>query len=163
MQIAEAAQGLPATRELTNLLRLASGTRQYPLVYTYERVEDESTAHLDYLRVDTRSLLGILSFLAQAIEVPERDVRAGKVTVTPDETGAPFDWRHVTGDVLRIRTAPTTPLSATTAVRYRGSWYYIDDADPTSKSTFCLISQLVVLQVGKVERMLPILTLPIGK
>jgi hypothetical protein len=163
LQIAEEALELPATRELTTFLRLASGRRHYPLVYTYQRVEDESAQQLNDLRVDTRSLLGMLSFLSQAIEVPEGDVQAGKVIVTRDETGESFDWRHVTGDVLRIRSESTRPLSAAMAVWYRGSWFYIDDADLTSKSTFSLLSQLFVLQAGKPERMLPILTLPISR
>jgi hypothetical protein len=163
LQIAEEALALPATRELTRILRLASGRTHYPLVYTYQRVGDESAQNLDELRVDTRSLLGMLSFLSQAIEVPEGDVQAGKVMVPRYETGELFDWRLVTGDVLRIRSESTRPLHAAMAVRYRGSWFYIDDADLTSKSTFSLLSQLFVLQAEKVERMLPILTLPIGK
>jgi hypothetical protein len=163
LQIAEAALELPATQDLLGLLRLRSGKRQYPLVYTYQRVEDEGPAHLDELRVETRSFMGILSFLAQAVEVPEADTQAGKVPVTRYETGEPFDWRLVTGDVLRIRSEPSMPPRAAIAVRYRGAWFYLDDADPTAKSTFSLLSQLFVLQAGKPERMIPILTLPIGR
>ena len=68
--------------ELTRLLRLTPGKTQYSLVYAHQVVEDEGAAPLDYLRVETRSLLGMLFFLAEAIEVPERDTQAGKVTIT---------------------------------------------------------------------------------
>jgi hypothetical protein len=163
LRIAPEARDLPAVQELTNLLGLTSGKTQYPLVYAHQVVEDEGVAPLDYLRVETRSFLGMLFFLAQAIEVPEPDVHTGKVATTRDERGEPFDWRLVTGDLLRIRAEPTRPSGAVIAVRYRGSWFYIDDADLPSKSTFSLLSQLFALQAGKTERLLPILTLPIGR
>jgi hypothetical protein len=122
-----------------------------------------STAELDDLRVETRSLLGMLFFLAQAIEVLERDTQVGKVAITPDETGVPLDWGQVTGELLHVRAATARPVDAVIAVRYRGSWFHIDDADLPSKSTFSLLSQLFALQAGKTERLLAILTLPIGQ
>jgi len=163
LRLAPEARELPAVRELTRLLRLAPGKTQYPLLYAQQVVEDEGRQDLQYLRVETRSLLGMLFFLAEAIEVPERDTHAGKVTITRSETGEPFDWRQVTGGLLRVRAASARPLGAVIAVRYRGSWFYIDDVDLMSKSIFSLLSQLFALQAGKTERMLPILTLPIGK
>jgi hypothetical protein len=69
----------------------------------------------------------------------------------------------VTGGLLRIRAESTRPAGAVIAVRYRSHWFYIDDADLMAKSTFSLLAQLFDLQAGKTERMLPILTLPIGK
>ena len=163
LRLAPEARELPAVTELTRLLRLAPGKTQYPLVYAHQVVEDEGAAPLDYLRVETRSLLGMLFFLAEAIEVPERDTQAGKVTITRAETGELFDWRQVTGDLLHVRVESARPLGAVITVRYRGSWFYIDDVDLMSKMTFSLLSQLFALQAGKTERMLPILTLPIGK
>jgi hypothetical protein len=84
------------------------------------------------------------------------------VAITRSETGEPFDWRQVTGNLLRVQAAPARPLGAVIAVPYRGSWFFIDDADLLSKSIFSLRSQLFALQAGKTERLLPILTLPIG-
>jgi hypothetical protein len=163
LRIAPEARDLPAVRELTQLLRLVPGRTRYPLVYAHQVDEDVGTAELDHLRVETRSFLGMLFFLAEAIDVPEPDVQAGRVAITRDETGAPFDWRLATGDVLRIRAASTRPSGAVIAVRYRGSWFYVDDADLMATSTFALLVQLFALQAGKTERLLPILTLPIGR
>jgi hypothetical protein len=163
LRIPPEARELPAVTELTRLLRLAPGKTQYPLVYAHQVVEDEGATHLDYLRVETRSLLGMLFFLAEAVEVPESDTQAGKVTITRSETGELFDWRQVTGGLLRIRAESTRPSGAVIVVRYRSHWFYIDDADLMAKSTFSLLAQLFALQAGKAERMLPILTLPIGK
>lgn len=70
---------------------------------------------------------------------------------------------NVTGDLLRIQLAPIVPVHAVVAVQYRGSWFYIDDADLESKSTFSLLSQLFALQAGKIDRLTPLLTLPVGK
>jgi hypothetical protein len=54
-------------------------------------------------------------------------------------------------------------VQAAVAVQYRGSWFYIDDADLGSKATFSLLSQLFALQAGKVAGIAPLLTLPLGK
>jgi hypothetical protein len=140
LRIAPEAREVPAVTELTRLLRLAPGRTQYPLVYAHQVVEDEGAAHLDHLRVETRSLLGMLFFLAEAVEVPESDTQAGKVTITRSETGELFDWRQVTGGLLRIRAESTRPPGAVIAVRYRGHWFYLDDADLMAKSTFSLLA-----------------------
>lgn len=161
LQFATDALERPETRELLTLLQLASGRRHYPL--TYYVVEHEQAQDQESLSVETRSLLGILFLLSQSVEAPERDIRTGKVTVTRDETGAPFDWQNVTGDLLRIQSTPALPVHAAVAVQYRGSWFYIDDADLGSKSTFALLSQLFALQAGKIDRLAPLLTLPVGK
>ena len=47
-------------------------------------------------------------------------------------------------------------------MRYRDAWFYIDDSDLTSKSTFTLTGQLFELQAGDVGGVAPLLTLPIG-
>ena len=49
-----------------------------------------------------RSLLGVLYFLSQSVELPAPDVQAGLVTVTEDDDGQPFDWSKVTGKVMTI-------------------------------------------------------------
>ncbi|UCG16782.1 MAG: hypothetical protein JSV19_01855 [Phycisphaerales bacterium] len=48
------------------------------------------------------------------------------------------------------------------AVRYRGYWFYIDDTDLHSKSTFALLRQLFSLPAGQFKGAAPVLTLPVG-
>jgi hypothetical protein len=115
------------------------------------------------LEVETRSLLGILFYLSQAVEAPAADVRAGRIMVTRTETGATFDWTRVTGELLRVQSAPVRPEGAAVSVPYRGSWFYIADSDLSAKSTFSLLSHLLALQSGEVQRLLPVLTLPVGR
>ena len=115
------------------------------------------------IRVVTRSLLGILFYLSQAVEVPEQDTKEGKVTRTLKTSGEIFDWKEVTGELLRIRSDPSRPENATLMVFYRGTWFYIDDSDLKSKSTFALLSQIFSLQAKKIKGKIPVLTLPIGR
>ncbi len=148
-------------QELADLLRLVKGKRLYPL--TSPTVVHEASQPYEELVVETRSLLGILFFLSQAVEVPWYDRQGGKVATTRNETGQPFDWQQVVGSLLAVKALPTRPSQASVVIRYRGSWFYIDDTDLESKATFSLLTQLLALQSGKVQGIVPMLTLPIGK
>jgi hypothetical protein len=117
----------------------------------------------DAIKVETRSLLGMLYSLSQSVEVPERDREKGKVMITRDESGMPFDWKEVLGDALQIKYQLIRPAEAAVAVSYRGYWFYVDDSDLESKSTFSLVSQIFALQAGKIEGVVPVLTLPVGR
>ena len=110
----------------------------------------------------TRSMMGVLFYLSQAVEVPQAHRDRGWVTTTVDADGQPFDWSQVTGDLLRVRVQATPPWHPAAAVRCQGYWYYIDNADLTSKSTLGLLSQLFALQAGDAKGATPVLTLPIG-
>jgi len=112
--------------------------------------------------VELRSLVGIMFFLSHGVEVPQQDIDAGRVAVTHDENGQPFDWNLVVGDLLHVKSQAEPPTNAAAMVQYRGSWFYIDDADISSKYTFMLLRTLTALQAGKIQRAGPILTLPIS-
>lgn len=129
-------------------LRLAPGT--------LDRTSDELAVH-------PRSLMGVLFFLSQAVEPPVRHEEAGLVTVTRDDDGNRFDWSEITGDLMRVRSSEDRPESAFVAVRYRGYWFWIDDADLVSKSTFGLLATLFSLQSGDEQGMAPLLTLAVGR
>ena len=109
-----------------------------------------------------RSLAGVMYFLSQSVQVPEEDVAAGRVTVTRDAAGQPFDWQRVTEGILTIRSSTKPPDNASVAINYRNSWFYIDDSDLDSKSTFSLLGQVYQLQAGDAKSVVPVLTLPVG-
>ena len=117
----------------------------------------------DQIRVVTRSLLGIMFYISQAVEVPREDISQGKVTQTKTLEGNAFDWNEVTGDLLRIRSHSENPHAGSMTIFYRGTWFYIDDSDLSSKSTFSLLAQIFSLQAGKIQDNAPLLTLPIGQ
>jgi hypothetical protein len=115
----------------------------------------------DQIKVVTRSLLGVMFYLSQAVEVPKEDVLKGKVTVTKTLDGKIFDWKDVTGDLLRISPLSENHQEESKSIYYRGTWFYIDDSDLSSKSTFSLLAQIFSLQAGKIQNNAPLLTLPI--
>jgi len=150
LQVEPLAFTMPETRELWKLLGLVPERKHYPV--TYQVVEHDAEAGLDHLEVETRSLLGLMFFLSQAVEAPEEDVEAGRIKVTQTGEGAVFDWERVMGELFRIESSPSRPDSAAVSVEYRGHWFYIDDTDLSSKSTFSLLTQLVALQSGEIGR-----------
>lgn len=161
LQVSKEALDLPDTQELRRLLGLAPNKRHYPL--TYPLVEHADDRELDHLEVETRSLLGALFFLSQSVEPPEIDVKAGRVTVTRTEASAVFDWKDVTRQLLQIRSALKKPVDPAASVWYRGSGFYIDDSDLSSKSTMPLLTQLLALQSAEMQKIVPVLTLPVGR
>lgn len=114
------------------------------------------------LLVQSRSLMGVMFFLSHAVEVPARDVETGRVTVSTTPTGSPIDWAAATGGLLRIRSAGERPADAFVAIRYRRHWFYVDDRDLDSKSTFFLLSSLFSLQASSAPRIAPALTVSAG-
>lgn len=152
LRIDEAAADHPSTLRLHQLLRLADR----PLTIVLSDFGPGSAPLLP------RSVIAAMFYLSHGVEVPDGDRQAGKVTVTRDTNGNDFDWRSITGGLMRIQTRATAPSQAYVAVRYRDQWFYIDDADLDSKSTFALLSQLLELQSGEVKAAGPVLTLPVG-
>ncbi|EKD38785.1 MAG: hypothetical protein ACD_75C00608G0003 [uncultured bacterium] len=161
MQIKPEALQYAETEELVNLLGLTPGKIHYP--FNFPSTQHGQPPNSDFIRVETRSFLGMLYYLSHAVKVSEHDLQKGKVTVTKDESGKPFDWKAVLGDSMNIVSQETVPSEASVAVYYRGKWFFIDDTDLESKSTFSLLYQIFALQAGKAEGILPILTLPVGK
>jgi hypothetical protein len=110
-----------------------------------------------------RSLAQVLFFMSQGVEVPFDHINKGNVVVTVDPSGMVFDWQQVLGGIFQVRSCRHKPHNAAVAVKYRGYWFYIDDRDADSKSTFLMIDQLVDLQAraGGSSRA-PVLTLPVS-
>ena len=147
---------LPELRKLNALLGLSRESDRFTL--TMQPAPDSE----QQIRIETRSLLGIMYYLSHAVETLEEDRGKGKVTLTRTAGGEFFNWAEVTGDVLQIRAQSNNPPQAAMAVFYRDTWFYIDDSDLASKSTFSMLSQIFSLQAGNAKDMGPLLTLPIG-
>ncbi|MBU0617361.1 MAG: hypothetical protein KKI02_06575 [Planctomycetes bacterium] len=160
----------PATKETAEVAEIVQLLGLDPGLDTYEirlgqapqATAPGTAGHAAQITVMTRSMMGLLFYLSQAVEVPQPHRAQGWVTTTVDAQGQPFDWSRVTGDLLQVHVRATPPRHPAAAVRYLGYWYYIDNADLTSKSTFGLLSQLFALQAGEAKGVTPVLTLPIG-
>ncbi len=109
-----------------------------------------------------RPLIGVMNYLSQGVEPPQHDVDAGRVTVTRNQDGTEFEWRVLTEGLFRVASSKKAPNNAFVRVEYRGTWFYIDDSDLTSKSTFNLLDQLFQLQSGNTGSAAPMLTLPLN-
>jgi len=157
LRFAPETKSRPEFQEFARLLRLDPGAGRYIIAAR----ADEGGGELINLR--TRSFAGVLYYLSQSVEVPPADVAAGRVTVTRDPSGEPFDWSRVTDGLMRIRSGDEKPDNAAVAVNYRNSWFYIDDSDLDSKSTFSMLAQLYALQSGGARGPTPVLTLPVGR
>ena len=159
LSISDEGKNVIAAQKFSKAMNLKPGLKNYVLSLSTNNNDNES----NQISVVTRSLLGILFYLSQAVEVPEQDAREGKVTRTFKTSGEIFDWKEVTGELLRVRSGSSQPENATLMVFYRGTWFYIEDSDLKSKSTFSLLSQIFSLQAKKIKGKVPILTLPIGR
>jgi hypothetical protein len=155
------AHALPETQALITLLNLSPNRPYYPLVYS--QLQESHLAPVDVIEIDTRSLLGVMFLLSNGVQAPEQDVKEGRVKVTLMESGQPFDWKAVLGDYLKVYVKSEMPVDTQLRVNYRGHWFYIDDTDMESKSTFTFLSQIFSLQAGKAEGIVPVLTLPVGR
>jgi hypothetical protein len=116
----------------------------------------------DEIGILPRSLMGAMNYLSQTVDPPQRDIDAGFVTSTLNKDGTAFDWNELTGGLFEILSSLDEPETAFVKVRYRNAWFYIDDSDLSSKSTFNLLDQLFQLQAGQAGGAAPLLTLPIG-
>ncbi len=113
--------------------------------------------------VRPRSMSSLLYYLSQNVEVPYHHRTAGLITVTSAIDGGSFDWGSTpAGKMFNVKSASERPPNAYIATFYRGNWFYIDDADLKSKSTFILLRQLFDLQAGQTKYDGPTLTLPVG-
>ena len=157
MRVDPKALGWDEVKQLCNLLNLEPGRE------TFRLTTERGAGGKDRVALATRSLSSILFYVSQSVAAPERDELAGRVTVTRDEQGKRFDWLAVTGGLMRISSSSMPPGNAYVAIRYRGSWFYVDDSDLTSKSTFSLLMQLFALQAGDVKSAGPVLTLPVSR
>ncbi len=141
LRFAAAAADREETRELKSLLRLDPARTSYRVsVGGAFRSDDEIT-------LATRPLISALNYLSQGVEVPERDYEKGRVRRTTRADGSPFDWQDLLSEVFRVRVSERAPEPglASTAIEYRGAWFYIEDHDLDTKSTFVLLTQLMSL------------------
>jgi len=155
--LAKEALELSETHKLVEMLRLTPGRAEYPI-----RMNDVDH-NPNLIRLRTRSVMGILYLLSQSVEVPQEDVEKGKLTTTKYADGRPFYWSNLFSSLFQIKSSTDKPSDAFVSIKYRGSWFYIDDTDVESKRTYALFSQIFAIQAGKIEVERPTLTLPIGR
>lgn len=150
-------------QELAKLLGVHPGQSYYRLAYPL--AEPGKSLGMDMIYVAPRSVLGIMYSLSQHVDVPKQDRESGRVDVEggidriAESSGndKPFGPRFI------IKSQSERPDQAAVAVRYRDSWFYIDDLDLKTKEMFSLLTQLFALQASAILVTPPVLTLPVGR
>jgi len=166
LRIDPAALASPEMRTLVQVFKLKPGLEKYditqevlsPFPSTYPA---EGVTSLD---LETRSMLQTLYFVSHGVEVPGEHLARGSAQRTLDEAGNDFNWNQITGGLftVRHRAGEERPSNARVAIPYRGYWFYIDEADHDTKSTFSLLVELSRLELAGKTGPGPVLTLPVG-
>ena len=157
MDIEEEGRNSPLGRQLFEDLGLD------PTAPVYRLTAAAAGGGGDTLAVVTRPLTAAIYFLAQGIDIPRKHLEKRVVAVTRQDNGDLFDWSEVLGNLMRIHTSDEPPGEAFVAVQYRDSWYYIDDTDIESRTTFSFVNLLFQLQGGDLPDSGVILTLPVTR
>ena len=110
------------------------------------------------LYTETRTVIGMLNYMAKSVDVPECDIVKKLVRMTHYPNGKLFDWHNVTNGVIHIRSSKEKPMNAYVAVPYRGYWFYVADTDFISKESFNLLGIIMGIYQTKVQSVLPVFT-----
>jgi hypothetical protein len=125
---------------LKTLLQLSPHLDRFTLAVGTEKQNDHTIA------IVTRPLMAALNYLSQGVDVPERDLVAGRVRETTQADGKThFDWQDLLSGVFQVHSSLEQPDNASVAINYRNAWFYIADNDLDAKSTFVLLTQLIAL------------------
>jgi hypothetical protein len=151
-----ARDGSPERNELCRLLNIDPMRERYTLTTGVLSRDPGAIA------VIPRSVMAMMFYLSQSVDVPEEHAESGRVTRTLRADGNELDWQEVIGSLMDIKVSADPPAEAFVSTRYRDYWFYIDDRDRDSKSTFSLLRQLIALQGGEIKGNAPVLTLPVG-
>lgn len=115
---------------------------------------------IDYrsIVIRTRSILGAIVYLSQAVHPPESHLESKIATREWPLPGGINDL----SSFFNIQSSRERPM-ASLAVKYRDFWFYIDETDMASKSTFLVLSEFYRLAISDSRPgQVPVLTLPVG-
>ena len=128
--------------------------------YSSQPVPGSAGLKDDEISIQTRSVMAMMEFMARGVEVPVKHLEDGWVIDygLQNSEGEMAEGRFP----FRMRSSKKRPENVFAAVRFRDHWYYIDEADITSKRALSLIIVLFRLQAPTPSGAAPILTLPTG-
>jgi hypothetical protein len=111
----------------------------------------------DELAVLSRSMLEILLEISAGIEVPDDHVSQGRTRSATRQASAENARDR---PLVQIHSGANSPAAPFTAVRYRDTWYWVDDSDLGSKGIFAFLMMFFSLAETGVTPQAPVLTLP---
>jgi hypothetical protein len=168
LRVAPEAAASPEVVELCDLFHLQPGLLKYEV--TVGDAKDTFAAKvpatlLTTVNIYPRSTVQAMFYMAHGIEVPVEHFNAGIVPAAVDGDGQLFDWQQLMQGLFTVRSAKQhcRPEHAQVAVKYRGYWFYIDDRDNDSKTTFSLMVVMTRLNLLGTRKGGPVLTLPLAR
>lgn len=148
----------PEVHEVAKLLDLDPRAKQFRL-----SISGAGLRSGDEVAIETRSLMGSLFYLSQAVQPAAEHESKGWVTITRTPDGEPFDWSQVMDGLFRIESGPRASADAFLEASYLGHRFRIDQRDLQTKTTFELLNLLFALQAGATPGGGPVLTLPVSR
>jgi hypothetical protein len=139
--------------EVRRVLGLKQDASEFRLVFGLAPSTDREVA------VVTRSYLEILLEAASWIDVPAADVAEQRVRATAVyETEASLGVRPL----MKVSSGGSAPKDAFVALRYKGTWFWVDDRDFASKQAFSFLMLLSSLTDAGPAKPAPLVTIPAG-
>ena len=93
-------------------------------------------AGINHINVQTRSLLAIINYLSNFVEVPKFD----------EQKVWPVDFFDEKNRPITIKYSESKPNNAYVSINYKGRWFYIDETDVDSQNSLYLLRILFDLQ-----------------
>lgn len=149
LQIDRAAAPREDVQELIRMLSLD------PTALTYRLAVAASGGGGKNIAIKPRSVLAAMRYLSKGIDVPDVDVRGGLVPVLHESDGSAFDWAKLLNGIMRISSGESRPATAYVSVFRPGHWFYIDNADLSSKHDFALIETAFTFKPAMFHRSQP--------
>ncbi|MFI8716359.1 hypothetical protein ACIGHF_00485 [Stenotrophomonas sp. NPDC077464] len=144
-------QAEPRLEQEVARVRELLGIRKSPefnLVYGATARNDAEIALL------TRSMLEILLDFSNCVEVPAEHIAQGRAF-----GGYPSGTNDSRRRLATIHSGSTAPADAYAAVRYRSTWYWVDDTDMDSKRAFAFMMVFFSLAETGTSAPAPVLTI----
>ena len=161
LEVVPGVENDPVLTELWPLLNLKPNEKRYEIVTVTGGVVDPGLRPSEpgtALRLNPRSPMQVLFFLANGVDVPCEH---------PAAKTRPANVAELTRGLMAIRSCEGRhrPVNAYVAIAYRDRWFYVADDDTASKATLLLVLQMTRLDL---KRDLPVgggpaLTLPVGR
>ena len=145
------------TQEIRELLNLLGQPQQKvdetPIVLPiFDAIEEPETGGI---AVTTSSIYDLIEILSAAIDIPEEHQESGLAIRYPPP--------GLAGKEVRILRASARPGNASVAVKYRQSWFYIDETDQSTKLMFRVLRTLWMDRIAATTQLqpAPVLTIPV--
>lgn len=146
-----------AVADLQQRLNLAPGRARYDIDPGMRSMRGQADQASDRLWFDSRSVLGAMGYLANGVDVPERDIEAA---IVRDKRALQALYR----EFFTVSVSARRPRGAYLSVPYRGRWFSIAAGDLESRRTLALLATLVRLTINAGgANNVPVLTLPLAR